>query len=1213
MRTDRPMPRLSRRRAALLSLTACTLAVATGCHGGSGSAPSTAVPAPGSAEYATAVSAFYAGALGIESGGDTPESLGPARENLTKASALAPGEPAVWADLALVRAESSDLPGAATALQRAIGSGKDDADLEVLAGELLGTARLNRPAESIAHLKRAIELAPGDVRPRYALLHEQETSGSGAQPADTLAQWQKIAALAPHNVAALLGEAAAAAESGDAATVRQVVQALTPDAQQWTGDASAQYAILRKASQRADAHAMVAPVAWLTNVLKQQPQYQDAMDVLDERAAEGRPAPLQRFLVMVNPSPTPAAPDTGLTFAAHPLPALPAGRWAMIRSLRLVPALSQAEGTEFRLPPTPARPPVTLLANGAQVALVSSDGKVSSLPFPGGPSAAPPTPDGVLSLDFNYDFRPDFAFAGAGGVRLWRQERNGGFNDVTGASKLPASVTEGSYRGAWAGDVDEDGDLDIVIAPTNAPIFVLRNNADGTWTPIHPFPSAPVATGFVWGDLNHDGVADAAALDAHGGLRVYQNLRAGKFQAWPAPDTGGKLLAIAEADLDGDGTMALVAWRADGAILRIGRNHDDTRWDVAQVASGLAPAADGSARILTPDLDNNGGFDLVATDRNGTRVWLCDAQRQMVALDSPLAAARVSAAPPDSGRVDLVGFGKDGAPVHLANTGAKQYNWWDVEPRARYQAVAAGPHGPGGTGDKRINSFGVGGDMELRAGLLDAKQIIDGPTLHYGLGDYKQADSVRIVWPNGNISVRSEFAKPADEIFEAVQRPGGSCPWLFTWNGHEMKLVTDCIWRSPLGLRINAQATAPVGQIQDWVKIRGDQLVPHDGYYDVRITAELNETHYFDYLALMPVDHPANTDVWVDERFAVPQPPLAVIPTSLVVPVAHAVDDRGADVTDAVRARDGRYLDTFGRGEYQGITRDHFVEVTLAPSAPKSGPLYLIATGWLHPTDSSINVAISQGHHDQPRGLSIEAPDGRGGWRTVRSGLGFPDGKIKTVVLDITGLIPPGAPRRLRLRTNLEIYWDFIGTAASRPDAPLHMQRLLPEYADLHLRGFSAQHRADSSSPDMPDYNDLAGTAPRWIDLEGYYTRYGDVRPLLARIDDRYVIMNAGDELAMRFPVPPPPPPGWKRDFVLIGDGWEKDGNFNTTFSRTVLPLPDHRMTTYDRAPTTLEADPVFRRHRSDWLTYQTRYVTARPFFDALKPPPMSPAAAAAR
>ena len=68
---------------------------------------------------------------------------------------------------------------------------------------------------------------------------------------------------------------------------------------------------------------------------------------------------------------------------------------------------------------------------------------------------------------------------------------------------------------------------------------------------------------------------------------------------------------------------------------------------------------------------------------------------------------------------------------------------------------------------------------------------------------------------------------------------------------------------------------------------------------------------------------------------------------------------------------------------------------------------------------------------------------------------------------------------------------------------------------------------------------------------------------LLAQIDDRYVIVNSGDEMSLRFPEQPPPPAGWVRDFVVMGDGWIKDGDFNSTFSKTVLPLPYHAKNEY--------------------------------------------------
>jgi hypothetical protein len=218
----------------------------------------------------------------------------------------------------------------------------------------------------------------------------------------------------------------------------------------------------------------------------------------------------------------------------------------------------------------------------------------------------------------------------------------------------------------------------------------------------------------------------------------------------------------------------------------------------------------------------------------------------------------------------------------------------------------------------------------------------------------------------------------------------------------------------------------------------------------------------------------------------------------------------------------------------------------------------------------------------------------------VRSGLGFPSGKDKTVLLDLAGLFPPNGARRLRLSTNLEIFWDRIGWAAGRPDVKIEPRRLEMQSADLRYRGYSITEQKDPSTPERPRYV-LGGTAARWRDLEGFHTRFGDVKELLLGVDDRYVIMNAGDELAMKFPEAPSLAPGMTRDFVVVGDGWEKDGDFNTTASRTVLPLPTHRTGRYDGRPGRLEEDPVYLRHPGDFERYHTRYVEGDLARDALR------------
>jgi hypothetical protein len=154
----------------------------------------------------------------------------------------------------------------------------------------------------------------------------------------------------------------------------------------------------------------------------------------------------------------------------------------------------------------------------------------------------------------------------------------------------------------------------------------------------------------------------------------------------------------------------------------------------------------------------------------------------------------------------------------------------------------------------------------------------------------------------------------------------------------------------------------------------------------------------------------------------------------------------------------------------------------------------------------------------------------------------------------------------------------------------------------LRYRGYSQTQSERRDQPEVPIYNRIANTAPRWRDLVGYYTRFGDVRELLARVEDRYVIMNAGDELRLSFQAPPPPAQGWTRDFVLIGDGWVKDGDYNTSFSKTVLPLPAHGRPEYESksAMPKLEEDPVYQRHREDWQTFHTRFVAPRAFLDGL-------------
>ncbi len=1041
-------------------------------------------------------------------------------------------------------------------------------------------------ADAVGHFQKAVQGRPRNLRYLFALAEARQRQGGP----DAQAEYQRLIEdglkIDPDNLFLLRERMTTAVDRGDRAAVNDVTDRLARFAPKWDELGRTTFQEFAEAVHKGGPlpGEVQEPSQTLANVIASQRGYQRDL------AAASPPAgllgePVARFLRLAPMPVVAAAPDLSLTFTPEPLtPTAPGDAdalWAVWLTAK------ECQATVF-------------VADAHQVRRADRRG---GLPFPGGARAAPPSSFGVVAADFDNDFRTGFLLAGAGGLRFWRQGADGLFYDVTDKTGLPAGVLGGDYYGAWTADVDLDGDLDFIVAPRSGPPIVLRNNGDGTFKAMTDvFPGVADLRDFAWADFNHDGTADAAFLDARGKLAVFLNQRGGKFTSTPAPaPVAADGLALAVADADGDGALDLIVFGRNGTMRRLS-NDGEGAWTTAELAQwdgfALGTAGPGDFRLLVHDLDNNGALDLIASGPGGARIWMGAGPDKFQPLPATISERVFAAADLNgAGRLDLLALSADRRPDRLRNAGARNYHWRDVRPYANSAELVQ-------RGDNRVNSFGVGGEAEIRSGLLVQKLPMVGPSLHFGLGDHDKITVLRIVWPNGDSQVEFALNQPEPCVGVTImQRLHGSCPFLFTWDGDKMQFVTDILWSSPLGLYINAQDRGGIAQTTDWVKVRGDQLKPRDGLYDVRITADLWETHYFDHVHLTVVDHPADTEAYVDERFFLTPTKPRLYLTKPPRPIARAVDEHGTDVTDLVRRIDGRYLNTFDLGKYQGVAADHYVEVDLGDDAPKAGPVYLLATGFIHPTNSSINAALEQGKNEKPRGLVLEVPDGKGGWTVGRSELGFPAGKNKTIVIrldDIPGRI--GVARRFRLRTNMEIYWDALQYAEGL-DAGLARQTILaPETAELRHRGISRITRADASSPELPDYDKLVTRGQYWRDLIGWYTRYGDVRELLEKIDDRYVIMNAGDEIAMTFRAPADPPPGWKRDFVWVSDGWEKDGDFNTRFSRTVLPLPYHGMKDYETPPGRLEDDPVYQMHPDDWKQYHTRYVTPYLFERGLRP-----------
>ena len=1128
-----------------------------GAGNGGGDAASSG-PGPADPAYEQYVEAFQVGVAALDA--DLPQI---AEQNLNRAVELVPQEPAGWANRGLLFIRTARLPDAGRDLAEAERLAPDDPGVRRLLGLL--RQRQGEFGAAAEDLRKVIERDPDDIQTHYALariVDQERRAGSDEAYQKLMVQ---ILERAPANLKVLSDLLRVVVRRGDPEAIQAAMRRFEPLAPAWEPRSRTAFEALQKALADPGTQPTVALLRF-TNTLKGEKGFvRDGADVDPPDALAGRS--LHDFLKLPQPAPSPSPRDSGLAFQSDPGLKVPEGPWTTVRPVWL-------NGDD---------PPALFIANTKEVRRLEGDLVLPS------PEAGP---SGFTPLDWNNDHRTDLALAGAKGLRFYRQAEDGSFIDQTAKVGLEEATLATAWHSAMAVDVDLDADVDLILSrSTGSPVW-LRNNSDGTFTLAPVFESAEGPQLFAWGDWDHDGVGDAALVDSKGTLRFYANDRSATFREWPAAAPAERFRAICVADGNDDGVLDLIALQENGPLVTISDRGERSGWDVRILATVPALTKDSKdATLLAADFDNNGAIDFLASTSDQTRVWLGDGGGTFSPLAGSLPPGIQSGADlRGSGRLDLVGIGSDQRPFLLRNTGTLDYHWLTLRPRSTPA-----------DGDNRINSFGIGGTVEIRSGRLVVKQPIAEPAVHFGLGARKQADVVRIDWPNG--AAQYEFLLAPDKAIVAVQRLKGSCPFLYAWTGERFEFVTDFMWSTPLGMYINASDKGGFLQTTDWVRIPGRQLVPREGRYELRVNANLWETHFFDHVALMVGDHPHGPEMFVDERFAlVPTEPTMRL-TGPPHPIAKALDHHGKDAMREVLEDDGVYLDRAGRGDYQGVTKDHWVEVDLGGQELAPGPVWLVARGWIHPTDSSVNYALGHGNHVPPRGLVLEVPDGQEGWKMGRDKLGFPAGKNKTVLVRLDGLDGEGVARRFRLRTNMEIYWDSIRVAEGRDDSLAHRQTLLSTRADLRSRGVVKMTQASPSAPELPHYDEIVSGVQPWRDLIGYHTRFGEIGELLTDVDDRYAILTAGDDIAFEFPAAAPPAEGWVRDFIWVSDGWVKDGDFNTRFGKTVLPLPWHGMTRYDVPPTELEADPVFRRFPQDWETFHTRFVSPEFFRQGLRGP----------
>src|SRR5579872_4503642 len=704
-----------------------------------------------------------------------------------------------------------------------------------------------------------------------------------------------------------------------------------------------------------------------------------------------------------------------------------------------------------------------------------------------GKAGLDPTPHGIgcTAGDYDNDGATDLVVGFRGHLTVLHNEKNGTFSDVTRNLGIKSGGINASPVFV---DYDHDGDLDLITneyterpyfgktqaGPTEWPVGasqMWRNNGDGTFTDVSTaIGISDVGYGIsaLGTDYNNDRAIDLVTSGSRHTL-VLENPREGKFlprTPW-SPSIQDPTSAVAVLDFDHDGWMDLAFSHWDGVGITLWRNNHGKSFEQVKLPDTNWVRAYGVAAF---DYDNDGWVDLVAVGEtkdgkgeiklfrnlgpDGFKDVTADVGLDKIHLEAPRAI--ITGDYDNDGATDLLITQNHGPAVLLRNEGGNQNHWL----RLALKGLAD-------------NKSAIGTKVEVFSGGNRQKFEIYGSNgylgqsstdIIVGLGQSKDADIVRMLWPSGVLQDEIDEAQVAGdkkhEILE-IDRRGSSCPTLFVWNGERYEFVADMLGAGVVGHWIGPNQR-DIPRPVEWIKIPTGMvrekptsalspqtsdssrtgspdvrsLTPDTGkmwprsevqgprsVLSFRFMEPLEEAVYLDQVRLLAVDHPANEDVYPNEYFASnpPYPEFKVVVSRDARPPAGAWDEHGHNVLPDLLAH--RYFGDFALTQFQGFAKSH--SLTLDLGTPyNGGPLWLLAHGEIEYFSANSMYAASQAGIEAIAPY-VEAQGSDGKWKRVIDDMGFPAGGPRTMTADLTGKLPRGT-QKVRISTNLQIYWDSI-------------------------------------------------------------------------------------------------------------------------------------------------------------------------------------------
>ncbi len=357
---------------------------------------------------------------------------------------------------------------------------------------------------------------------------------------------------------------------------------------------------------------------------------------------------------------------------------------------------------------------------------------------------------------------------------LYRNRGDGKFDRVTNAGPL---VTDLNNWGpvCW-GDYDQDGFVDLLMpdgwTADGVKNALYNNRGDGNFTRVTQGPLVTAShdlEGGTWGDLDGDGDLDIVLADHYVGPEVYRNDGGGTFvrvTQGALPQDGGLAITPSFGDYDNDGRLDVFVPMYNQTSHLF---HNDGNWQFTRILLGTAGQ---TSMGVWGDYDNDGFLDLFITrgqgdaysnllyHNNGNGTFT---QVTMGSLTSEEGRSALAAWGDynNDGFLDLYVPRRAGETKLLFRNNGNTNHWLTVKlvgTASNRSAIGA---------KVRANTTIFGTPMTQLREIPGGNRAQNDPRAHFGLGDATNVTTLRIEWPSGIVQELQNVA--ANQFLTVVE------------------------------------------------------------------------------------------------------------------------------------------------------------------------------------------------------------------------------------------------------------------------------------------------------------------------------------------------------------------------------------------------------------------------------------------------------------